>query len=174
MAKKKTSKKKSKIPSSTKMIIPTKKQREEIVDMASKGWPLDKISMAQGWSQNTLYNILKRDPDLAREIKGSRFRATHKVVNALFERATGYEHPETKFVSVSQGMHRGSIVEQFETTKRYPPDYNSARLYLMNTAPDMFQDEKTITVDMNKYSDEEIMAMALEIMEEDEEEGIED
>jgi hypothetical protein len=51
-------------------------------------------------------------------------------MNKMYERATGYEHPDL-FIA----QNKGEIVKE-EITKHYPPDVQAADLFLRNNDPD--------------------------------------
>lgn len=58
------------------------------------------------------------------------------VVQSLYRRATGYEHPELDIRVVD-----GDIVET-ELTKYYPPDTIACIFWLKNRRPDLWRDRK--------------------------------
>lgn len=60
--------------------------------------------------------------------------ADSKVVTSLFERATGYTHPDEKIF-----LHEGEVVRA-ATTKHYPPDPVSAIFWLKNRRPHEWRD----------------------------------
>ena len=72
--------------------------------------------------------------------------ADARVVQKLFERAMGYEHPETKFFTVNKGDFVQEI-ETRETTKIYPPDVTAAIFWLKNRQPSRWRDKQE--TDMN-------------------------
>lgn len=53
------------------------------------------------------------------------------VSRALFERAIGYQHPETQFFVTRTAKDRDTVVSE-ETIKQYPPEVKAAALYLAN------------------------------------------
>ncbi len=71
-------------------------------------------------------------PEFLVAVKLGREDATDRVERALFERATGYEHPGEKIVVVSGGQGMGSSVERLDTIERFPPDTAAIKLWLTN------------------------------------------
>lgn len=62
-----------------------------------------------------------------------------RVERALFERATGYSHPEVDIRTVSVGNGQSEIV-QTPITKHYPPDPVSMIFWLKNRQPERWKD----------------------------------
>lgn len=67
-------------------------------------------------------------PDFLRSLKRGKIVADAKVAEALFNRAIGYEHPETKFF-----CYEGRVIS-VDTVKHYPPDTGAACMWLKNRA----------------------------------------
>lgn len=63
-------------------------------------------------------------PKLDETIRASVLEATGRVVDALYQRAIGYTHPETKVF-----CHQGDIYTH-EVLKHYPPDTTAALAWL--------------------------------------------
>lgn len=74
----------------------------------------------------TLNNWKIEYPEFLESIKKGKDIADAEVVESLFQRATGYEHEETKFF-----QYEGSIISE-DTVKHYPPDVGAAALWLKN------------------------------------------
>lgn len=55
---------------------------------------------------------------------------THDVMMALHARATGYSHPAEKIITVAGPKGCGSSVERHDYIEHYPPDPQSAKLWL--------------------------------------------
>jgi hypothetical protein len=68
----------------------------------------------------------------------ARALADADVAARLYQRALGYEHPDTH-IAVSQG-----VVHQTEITKIYPPDVDAARWWLKNRQPALWRDRQEI------------------------------
>lgn len=87
----------------------------------------------------TISNWLKRHPAFKRAIQAGKGLANAKVERALFERATGYEHPEDKIFLGKDGQP--VIVP---TIKHYPPDTAAAMAWLKNKDPENWKDKQDI------------------------------
>jgi hypothetical protein len=72
-----------------------------------------------GIAESTLTEYKKKFPEFSDTIKEWKGSADEKVERSLYERATGYSHPDTH-ISNYQGT-----VTQTEITKTYPPDPTS-------------------------------------------------
>lgn len=91
--------------------------------------------------------------------------ANAEVAEALFNRARGYEHPETKVFN-----NNGEIITH-EITKHYPPDTQAASLWLRNrtvhqsSIGPQWKDRQEIdaTLSYEDMSDEQIEARILQL-----------
>jgi hypothetical protein len=72
-----------------------------------------------GIAESTLTEYKKKYPELLLSLKRGKEVSDEKVERSLYERATGYSHPDTH-ISNYQGT-----VTQTEITKTYPPDPTS-------------------------------------------------
>lgn len=76
-----------------------------------------------------------KHPEFSEALKLGKAEADERVERALFERATGYVHPETH-VSNYQG-----IVTLTPLLKHYAPDPTSMIFWLKNRQPDKWRDK---------------------------------
>ena len=75
-------------------------------------------------------NRWKNDhPKFCQSLKDGKEIADANVGKALYERACGYSHVDTKFAT-----HEGKITDREEYTKHYPPDTAAAFIWLRNRA----------------------------------------
>jgi len=88
------------------------------------------ISTIKRWKQNS--------PELMRLLKEGKEIADARVVMSLFERATGYSHPD---VHISN--YQGTITKT-DITKHYPPDPTAMIFWLKNRQPDHWRDKQEI------------------------------
>ena len=79
-------------------------------------------------------------PEFSDAIKESKGISDEKVVRSLWERATGYEHPEEKIHVNSDGD-----VTRVRTIKHYPPDTAAAFIWLKNRCADEWKDKHEVT-----------------------------
>ena len=83
-----------------------------------------------GIAKSTLNNYKKKYPEFFESLKRGKEVADEKVVRALFNRATGYSHPDVH-VSNYQG-----VVTVTKIIKHYPPDTGAAIFWLYNRQRD--------------------------------------
>lgn len=92
-------------------------------------------------------------PSFYESIKRGKAIADTRVAQALFHRATGYQHPEVDIKVID-----GTVV-QTELTKHYPPDATSMIFWLKNRQPAMWRDKQVteheggITVETKSLED---------------------
>lgn len=87
---------------------------------------------------STLNNWKKKFPDFMESIKKGREIADAEVGERLFQRATGYEHPD-----VDIKCYEGQIIKT-EVTKHYAPDTTAAIFWLKNRKPKQWRDKQEI------------------------------
>lgn len=86
-------------------------------------------------AESTL-NLWKLEhPGFSESLKGGKAIADAEVAEKLFQRATGYEHPEDDIRAVN-----GEIVIT-PTIKHYPPDTTAAIFWLKNRQPQKWRDK---------------------------------
>ena len=86
--------------------------------MCRMGATEEQLATAFGVDRRTITNWEQRHPLFKAAILRGREISDDAVVRSLFERATGYSHPEDK---IFYDSNLGLPVVQ-ETTKHYPPD----------------------------------------------------
>ncbi len=89
-------------------------------------------------SVSTISTWKLEQPKFLESIKKSKEIADNKVIRSLFERATGYEHPEDKIFCTD------GDVTTVKTMKHYPPDATSMIFWLKNRLPELFRDKQVI------------------------------
>lgn len=84
-----------------------------------------------GVDEKTIEGWLRDVPEFSGAVYDGREGIDIEVVAAMAKAARGYEHPEDdiRTVSIGDGM---SEIRITPTTKRYPPNYNFANLWLAN------------------------------------------
>jgi DNA-binding XRE family transcriptional regulator len=99
-------------------------------------------------SEQTI-NAWKKDfPEFFESLKAGKHEADNRVVRSLFERATGYSHPEDKIF-----QYEGSPVI-VPTIKQYAPDTTAAIFWLKNRRPSEWRDK--MELDANLHGDVKI------------------
>lgn len=136
-AKKKTAKKKA----AKKIGRPSKfssVNQDQIRILAEKGFTDKEMATFFGVTEQTWNNWKKAHPSFFESLKDWKAVADNQVERSLFERATGYEHPEEKIF-----QHNGEIIRA-ETTRHYPPDTTAGIFWLKNRKPNEWRDKQDV------------------------------
>ena len=91
----------------------------------------------------TINNWKQNQPGFLESLKRGKIQADAEVASKLFQRAIGYEHPETKFFVVKVDRDSEEIQTK-ETIKIYPPDATAALFWLKNRQPDKWRDKQEV------------------------------
>lgn len=89
-------------------------------------------------SEQTINNWKKEHYEFILALKTGKRIADLEVAEALYKKATGYEHPD-----VDIKMYEGQII-QTPLIKRYPPDTTAAIFWLKNRQPKKWRDKQEI------------------------------
>lgn len=108
---------------------------KQVEMLAKKGWIDTEIAKFFGIAERTFHNWKKKHPEFLQSIKKGKEVADNEVVKALFERATGYSHPD---VHISN--YQGNITVT-EIVKHYPPDPVSCIFWLKNRRKHEWRDK---------------------------------
>lgn len=79
-------------------------------------------------------------PELKDAVDSARVEKIGKVVDALYQRAVGYSHPEIKVLSTKHG------IECIPVTKHYPPDVAAIQTILFNRMPHLWKSTNKLEV----------------------------
>ncbi|MFW0776344.1 MAG: hypothetical protein ACN2B6_01310 [Rickettsiales bacterium] len=90
------------------------------------------LSKYFGVTERTIYNWKHDHEDFFQALKSKKL-ANERVERSLYERATGYSHPEDK---IFNNNGEEMIVE---TMKHYPPDTGAAIAWLANRDPNRWK-----------------------------------
>lgn len=93
-----------------------------------------------GVSESTINLWKKEHPKFSESIKQSKEDLDARVERSLFERATGYSHPEDK---IMQNNGEPVIVP---TIKHYAPDPTSMIFWLKNRQPKKWRDKQELEI----------------------------
>lgn len=125
------------------------KYKEEFVEQVYKlcllGHTNDELAGFFDVATSTIDLWIKEKEEFSGAVKDGRVIADANVAVSLYQRATGYEHPEEKIFN-----HKGEIVRA-TTTKKYPPETKAIEMWLHNRCGDKFA--KKVEVE-NKHSGE--------------------
>lgn len=101
---------------------------------AKMGMTDKQLAMLFDVSVGTIHNWKKKNPEFLEALNEGKLIADAKVVRSLYERATGYSHPEEKLFQFD-----GEVIRA-DTTKHYAPDPISAIFWLKNRRPGEWRD----------------------------------
>lgn len=156
--------------------IPLKKDKNnEIICKRAKklcllGLGDKELAKAFGVDVTTIEYWKKERPGFKEALRAGKQEADTKVVNALYEKAVGYSHKETKVF-----LFQGDIITQ-EIDKIYPPDTTACLFWLKNrtrhlidpwsdvtkheiTGKDGMPLSKTNQLDLSDFTDAELEMM---------------
>lgn len=94
------------------------------------------IAVILGINQETLHAWKKKYPEFSNAIKKGRAKANFNVKKKMYERATGYSHPEEKIF-----CFQGEIIKT-KTIKHYPPEPAAFIFWLCNQEPDEWKRDR--------------------------------
>lgn len=83
----------------------------------------------------TIYRWKAEHEDFCQALKVGKSKADERVVRGLYERATGYTHPEDK-IFMAEG-----VPVTVPTMKHYPPDTTAAIFWLKNRNSQKWRDK---------------------------------
>lgn len=142
------------------------RMKERILKLIEEGKTMTEVAFFVGISERVLYNWTAKYGDFKEAVLRSRSIADEIVEASLFQRAVGYNCPETKVFFDSQSL---TTVKE-EITKHYPPDVNAQIHWLNNRDPDRWTNKSEvkhsgkISGDISdKELDQRIMALLSEI-----------
>lgn len=137
------SKRKKKIPLPKRPVGRPNKffeaNKELIFKLAARGFDDAEIAEVLGVQRQTVCNWKKKYPDFFDTLKIQKEMADSKVERALFERACGYSHPETRAQWVSD--EKGGRWEYAELIKHYPPSEVACIFWLKNRKPEQWREK---------------------------------
>ncbi len=108
-----------------------------------QGWARDGLTNEQisyniGINPKTLYDWMKKYPEIAEALALGKEVVDREVENALLKRALGYEYEEIKEEVSDDGFKRTVI------TKQVAPDVAAIIFWLKNRKPDNWRDKQDI------------------------------
>lgn len=99
-------------------------------------------------SEQTLNTWKTKHPAFLESLKKGKALADAEVAEKLYQRAIGFQHPETKFFVVKVDRDTEEIQTR-ETVKVYPPDPTAAIFWLKNRQPTKWRDRVETEVSGN-------------------------
>lgn len=113
-----------------------------------KGWAMDGLSNKQiaqnmGIREGTIYEWIKKFPELDEALKEGKEVIDRQVENALLKRALGYEVEENKTYMKDDGTGRKTKHVE-KTNKHVASDATSMIFWLKNRKPNEWNDRKQV------------------------------
>lgn len=110
-----------------------------------EGWARDGLTNEQiaqniGINPDTLYNWIKRFPEISDALKKGKEVVDRQVENALLKRALGYTYDEVTY-------EFGEEVKR--VTKEVAPDTTAQIFWLKNRKPEVWRDRKELDANVN-------------------------
>ena len=102
--------------------------KEQVYKLCLLGAIDKQIADFFGVSEVTINAWKKKYPTFLKSLKRGKLHADARVAEALFRRACGYTHPETRIF-----CYKGDIITH-DTFKHYPPDTGACIFWLKNRA----------------------------------------
>lgn len=118
-------------------------QRQALV-LAKVGFTDDQMSEVLGITKQTLNNWKKSHPAFFDLLKTQKKQADEIVVRSLYERACGYEHPDTHISNYQGKITITGIV------KHYPPDPVSMIFWLKNRDRENWRDKQDLQIGLDE------------------------
>lgn len=119
---------------------------KQVEALAKKGWTDSEMASFFEVHEATWYRWKHKHPDFCESLKNWKEFADDIVERSLFERATGYAHPEDKIF-----MHEGEETV-VPTVKHYPPDTTAMIFWLKNRKPEQWRDRQERVIEEHKVS----------------------
>ena len=112
--------------------------KDKIIEMAKLGLTDVQMAKVLGITEHTINNWKAKDEKFFQSLKESKALSDEQVVKSLYQRATGYEHPDIH-ISNYQGE-----VTKTEIIKHYAPDTTAAIFWLKNRQPKEWRDRQEL------------------------------
>lgn len=109
--------------------------------MARDGLTNPQIAKEMKIAKRTFENWKARYPEFREAVKRGKQKPDDLVEFSLFQRATGYWHPEDKIFH-----YQGKIIIE-NTIKHYPPDVLACIFWLKNRRPERWRDVHNIKIE---------------------------
>ncbi len=124
---------KKKIERSDVMFLPD--HLSQVKAIAMRGLTDQEMAEVFGIKKGLIEKWKEFYPSFNKAIEEGRTEADIKVVQALFEKATGYSHNEEKI-----HFDKGGKVHTYDTIKQYPPDMAAIKMWMTNRQKEHWTD----------------------------------
>lgn len=108
---------------------------QQVELLAIRGWTDVEMSKFFNVTEATWNNWKKKHPEFFVSLKDWKLEADDRIERSLYERASGYSHPEDKIFKPAG--EKPTIVP---TTKHYPPDTTACIFWLKNRKKEEWRD----------------------------------
>jgi len=119
----------------------TPKLLKKVERLATKGLTLVQIAHSIGWSEATMHEKKKQNPELLESIKRGQAKGIETVTNALFKRAKGFTvkevHEEARVDEKGKKFQQKKVV-----SKKIAGDTTAQIFYLKNRDPQNWKDRQ--------------------------------
>jgi len=132
---------------------------ERLLEMAKKGAIDDEMAEAANITVRAFRNWKGRHKNFAEALQDAKDIADDLVEQALYQRATGYNHKDIKFF-----CDKGRIISE-EYIKHYPPDTTACIFWLKNRQKERWRDKTE--VDNNHKIEKSAHQLILEAIKDD-------
>lgn len=119
---------------------------KNIERLAKRGFTDKEMSEFVDVTEQTFNNWKKDHPEFFESLKDWKLEADNKVERSLYERATGYSHPEDKIFRAA-GEKEALVVK---TEKHYAPDTTACIYWLNNRKPNEYKNRFEYKGDVNQ------------------------
>ena len=112
---------------------------------ARNGLTDEQIAFNMGIKRQTLYDWIKKYPDISDTLKKGKEVVDILVENSLLKRALGYEYEEiTRESEYNPGTNKVELVVKKVVSKQVVPDTTAQIFWLKNRKPEIWRDKKDI------------------------------
>jgi len=110
-------------------------------------------------NEDTINEWKKRHPEFSEALKRGKLQADAEVADKLFQRATGYSHPDVDIKVISGKIRKTKLI------KHYPPDTTAAIFWLKNRAKEIWREKQHIQFDPEEATEEQLDRIVAAIIE---------
>lgn len=150
-------------PKTNSKFTPTNQKAME--KLYKKGWTDKEVAEFLEISPDTITEWKKKHKDFFSKVIDWKVEADEEIEKALYHRAKGYSHPETRVMSVSDGKDLGSHIEQVEIVRHHPPDTKAIEFWLKNRRGKYWKEKQEVHhTGVENMSNDQIRAEAERIL----------
>ena len=146
-----------------------------------QGWAMDgltdeEIASKIGIRRETLYDWIKRFPNISNALKLSKEVADREVEQALYNKALGRckvtETVKERRLNVKTGEYELVVVK--ETIKGVPPDVAAQVFWLKNRKPNTWRDKREVETEAHVTAFDQVSEVTAQILQADEDRNLDD